>query len=181
MAHTIRVCTTHHTAADVINGVLFASVDGVRISETLTPEKADEFLRNATLFRPYEGKDDGAIDRALDNARATKAAAINRVQDDAKQKLEETRAALRNVQGENQTLKQHIEELQKRPSDAALAQAHSELQACYADLEKVAAERAARIAEVEATSAQHTARIAELEAAAAKAPAATDRPATKGK
>lgn len=151
MAKTVRICTTHLNAADVINGITFANLGDVRVSERVSHEQAEPLLKNAALFSVYQGTTpDDAIEHALDAARMTKVAAITRQQDDARQRLEETRAALRNVQSENTSLRQHVEELEKRPSDTALKAAFDELSARYIKLEKVAATRATAISELEA-------------------------------
>jgi TolA-binding protein len=151
---TTRVAVAHKAAADVINGVLFAQVGDVRVSEKLTADQAEAFCKNPALFSRYAGPaSDAEIDKALDTTRATKAAAINRVQDDARLRLEETRAALRNTQAELGSLRKHVEELEKRPSNAELEAAHRELSARYTELEKLAATRAQRISELEAAAA----------------------------
>jgi len=122
----LRLICTSENAGSEISGKLFASVEiggaEVHVSERMTEEDAAPFLRNAHLFRAFDGPADAeeAIDRALEDARAALAAAGAPAGSAAKDReISELIAANQRQAAANRELREELETLRSTNPEKA--------------------------------------------------------------
>lgn len=119
MAETkmVRVATTHPSASETISGVLFCthSIDGQRgrVSERIPEDLAKSHFLCSPMFRLFDvsGKDDAALEKALEKARASRPG-IQAAEQAAEGTIRELQEANRMLRAQRDSLRTRIEELE---------------------------------------------------------------------